>query len=80
MLVLSRRPHEKILIGSNIVVTVLQIDGERVKLGIEAPSTVTILRQELCEEVRQENVKAAQAPTNLRQILTLFGKRATGPR
>jgi carbon storage regulator len=47
MLVLSRKPGEKVVIGEGITVTVLEIVGNRVRLGIEAPGDVRILRGEL---------------------------------
>ncbi len=47
MLVLSRKPGEKICLGSDIVVTVLEIKGRQVRLGIEAPERVNIVRAEL---------------------------------
>lgn len=74
MLVLSRKPQESIVIGGNIIVTVLQIDHDRVKIGIEAPAAITILRHELCEEVRSENIRAAGASANFKQLLTLIRK------
>lgn len=50
MLVLSRREGERIQLGDNIVITVVKVAGDRVRLGIEAPSNVLVLRSEL--EVR----------------------------
>lgn len=47
MLVLSRRREESIVIGTNIVITVVEVQGGRVRLGIEAPREVSIRRQEL---------------------------------
>jgi carbon storage regulator len=47
MLVLSRKPNESIILGDSIVVTVLRIEGNKVRLGIQAPSNVPILRREL---------------------------------
>lgn len=47
MLVLSRKPGEKIHLGSDIVVTVLEIKGRQVRIGIEAPDRVAIIRGEL---------------------------------
>jgi len=47
MLVLSRREHERIRLGDSIVLTVVQIAGDRVRLGIEAPPDVLVLRDEL---------------------------------
>ncbi|MBM4423053.1 MAG: carbon storage regulator [Chloroflexi bacterium] len=56
MLVLTRRPDESLSINSGeIIITVLGVEGDRVKLGISAPRHVSILRQELCEEVREQN-------------------------
>ncbi len=56
MLVLTRRVDESITIGDSIVVTVLAIEGERVKIGIKAPRDVIILRQEIFQAV-QDQVK-----------------------
>jgi carbon storage regulator len=47
MLVLSRRATERIRLGDSIVVTVVRVDGDRVRLGIEAPADVLVLREEL---------------------------------
>ena len=47
MLVLSRRENERIRLGDSIVVTVVRLSGDRVRLGIEAPSNVLVLRGEL---------------------------------
>jgi carbon storage regulator len=47
MLVLSRRENERIRLGSSIVVTVVRLAGDRVRLGIEAPADVVVLRDEL---------------------------------
>lgn len=47
MLVLSRKPGEKVVIGGNITITVVDVNGGRVKIGIEAPAEVAILRGEL---------------------------------
>ncbi len=47
MLVLSRKPGEKITIGDNITLTVLEVSGNRIKVGVEAPGSVRVLRGEL---------------------------------
>lgn len=59
MLVIRRRPGEAVLIGENIEVTVIDITGSRVKLGIQAPAAVPILRKEI-QIAAQENVAAAE--------------------
>jgi carbon storage regulator len=58
MLVLSRRTNESIHIGNEIYITILGVDGDKVKLGISAPREVTILRGEIFEAVQsQEKLK-----------------------
>jgi carbon storage regulator len=61
VLVLSRKPNESIVIGDNIVLTVLRVEGNKVRLGIQAPADVPILRQELQPrpELRSPAVVAA---------------------
>ena len=49
MLVLSRKPGEKILIGDNVTVTIVRIGPNTVRIGIEAPRDMNIVREELCE-------------------------------
>ena len=61
MLVLTRRANEAILLGDDIRITVLEVEGERVKIGIEAPKSLKILRSELLDEVRAFNREANQA-------------------
>ena len=51
MLVLSRKPGERILIGGNITVTIVRIGPNNVRLGIEAPREMNIVREELCIEL-----------------------------
>jgi carbon storage regulator len=60
MLVLSRTRDESIIIGDNVVVTVVDVRGDKVKLGIEAPQDVTVHRREVYEAIRRENQQAAK--------------------
>lgn len=60
MLVLTRRTDEGILIQDTILITVLGVDGNRVKLGIEAPEDVSIVRSELVEAIKEQNLAAAR--------------------
>ena len=61
MLVLTRRKDEAIMLGDDIKVTILDIDAERVKIGIDAPRTTRILRAELQAEVKNVNREATKA-------------------
>ncbi|MBU1023853.1 carbon storage regulator CsrA [bacterium] len=63
MLVLSRKINEKILIGGNIEITIVDIKGDIVKVGINAPREVSILRGELLTEVEQATMAAAMSNT-----------------
>jgi len=60
MLVLTRKVDECITIGENVVIKVLGIDGMLVKLGIDAPGNVRVLRQEVYEKIRDENIRSAR--------------------
>ena len=59
MLVLSRQRDESIVIGDNVVVTIVDIRGDKVRLGIEAPGEVPVHRQEVFEAIQRENRKPA---------------------
>ena len=62
MLVLSRKVGERILIGDNISVTVVRITGGGVRLGVEAPPDMAVIRQELKGRLEQEEALACPAP------------------
>uniref|UniRef100_A0A7C4QNQ3 Translational regulator CsrA n=1 Tax=Schlesneria paludicola TaxID=360056 RepID=A0A7C4QNQ3_9PLAN len=59
MLVLSRQRDESIFIGDNIKITVVDIRGDKVRLGIEAPTEIPVHRQEVYEAIQRENQRAA---------------------
>jgi carbon storage regulator len=60
MLVLTRKPGEKIHIGSGITITVLEIRGNKIRIGIEAPEEVTVLRAELSDWVELPGAKSSE--------------------
>ncbi|KPL84123.1 hypothetical protein SE15_02810 [Thermanaerothrix daxensis] len=60
MLVLTRKVDESVVIAENIVITILSIEGDKVKLGIEAPREVPILRKELQDAIREQEQLASE--------------------
>jgi len=60
MLVLTRKKNESIVIGDNIEISIIEISGDQVRLGIRAPKSVSIHRKEIFEEIQSENKKAAE--------------------
>lgn len=69
MLVLTRRPGESIVVGEDIVVTVIEIKGGQVRIGIDAPRSVEVYREEIYEQVRQENLSAIANVEKIRQAV-----------
>ena len=61
MLVLSRRVGERLVIGDNIVITVIDVRSDGVRIGIDAPRDVRVNRAEVLEAVKQANVEAARS-------------------
>ncbi len=59
MLVLTRRPHQQIMIGDDIVVNVVEVNGENVRIAIEAPKDIKIFRGEIYKAIQDENRTAA---------------------
>jgi len=77
MLVLTRKRNQSIIIGDNIEITIVDIHGEQVKLGITAPRTIPVHRKELYEEIQRENLLAAQratTPPKLENLGDIFKK------
>ena len=69
MLILTRRPGERVVIGDEILVTVMAVSGHTVRLGIEAPQGIQIYREEIWLAVMEENrAAAAAAPDSLPAI------------
>lgn len=65
MLVITRKVGDSILIGDNIEVTITAIDGSSVKVAVNAPRDITILRKELYKEVQEENKEALKGNLDL---------------
>lgn len=58
MLVLSRKYDESVVIGDDVFITVVEINGDKVRLGIEAPKSVTVHRQEIYDRIKSSEVQA----------------------
>lgn len=69
MLILTRKLGESIAIGDGIKVTLLEVQGKQVKIGVHAPRDVSIHRQEIYEKIQKENLRAAG--TSERDLTTL---------
>jgi carbon storage regulator len=65
VLVLTRKVRESITIGNDIVVTVLEIRGNQIRIGVEAPKQTPVNRTEIYESIVEQNVKASEAPVDL---------------
>ncbi len=74
MLVLSRRAGQGIRIGDDVRLTVVAIDGQFVRLGLEAPAACKILREELWHSVAADNKEAAAAPTSAHALAQAIGR------
>jgi carbon storage regulator len=69
MLVLSRQRDESIIIGDNVVITIVDVRGDKVKLGIEAPKEIPVHRREVYEAILRENRQATLLKTDDAQLL-----------
>ncbi|MGO4888801.1 carbon storage regulator CsrA [Anaerobacillus sp. MEB173] len=70
MLVLTRKTNQSIQIGDNIELTILSIEGDQVKLGINAPKNIDIHRKEIYLAIQEENSQAAVASMDLLKKLS----------
>ncbi len=69
MLVLSRHRDESIMIGDDVMITIVDIRGDKVRLGIDAPAEIPVHRQEVYEAIKRENNKASRiSPTDTKDI------------
>jgi carbon storage regulator len=61
MLIITRRPGEKLMIGDDVVVEVIEISGSSVRIGIAAPKSIPVYREEIYTAVKEENAASASA-------------------
>jgi carbon storage regulator len=76
MLVLSRKKGESIMIGNDIELTVLSVEGETVRLGIAAPRAVSIYRREIYDQIQKENREAIVVSLNIDELNEFKNKKS----
>ncbi|MFH1550889.1 MAG: carbon storage regulator CsrA [Planctomycetota bacterium] len=75
MLVLSRQKNETIMIGDMIEITIVDVKGEKVRVGINAPIEIPVHRKEVYDAIKRENIQASAVdPSNLAQVAGMFKK------
>ncbi len=68
MLIITRRAGEKIRVGDDVVIEVMEVTGSTVRVGIAAPKSIPVYREEIWAAVTAENAAAAQAPAQLPDV------------
>ncbi|RIL09740.1 MAG: carbon storage regulator [Proteobacteria bacterium] len=85
MLILTRKPGESLYIGDNIKITIVELKGHQIRVGIDAPPELRIYREEIYLQILEENKKAAEAPqgadVGLEHLTAAWSeRRAKGPK
>ena len=76
MLALARKINQSIMIGNNIEITLLEIKGDQVKIGINAPKSVPIYRKEIYMQIQDENKKESEGEIDVEVLNKLFSGKA----
>ncbi|MCI6655057.1 MAG: carbon storage regulator CsrA [Christensenellales bacterium] len=76
MLALARKTNQSIMIGNDIEITLLEIKGDQVKIGINAPKSVPIYRKEIYVQIQDENKKASEGEIDVEALNKLFSGKA----
>jgi len=72
VLALSRHCNESIVLGNDIEITILEVKGDQVKIGINAPKSLPIYRKEIYTQIQQSNAEAAETKASVEAINNLF--------
>lgn len=72
MLALSRKLNESIIIGNDVEITILEIKGDQVKIGINAPKSIPIYRKEIYVQIQEANKEAAESNATYESLKELF--------
>jgi len=68
MLILSRKVNEKVVIGEDITVSIIEVRGDQVRIGIDAPKKVKVFRQEVFDAIKAENEAASKSASVIPQV------------
>jgi carbon storage regulator len=79
VLVLSRRPGESIVIGNQVVVTIIEVRGDQIRIGIDAPREVQVHREEVFRELEAQNAQAANSADRARRMVARMPSAARRP-
>lgn len=79
MLVLSRRPGESIVIGNQVVVTVIEVRGDQIRIGIDAPRDIQVHREEVFRELETQNTQAAGSVDRAKRMVARMPGNARRP-
>ena len=68
MLILSRKVNEKVVIGEDISISIIEIRGDQVRIGVDAPKKVKVFRQEVFDAIKAENKEASKSVSVIPQV------------
>lgn len=74
MLALTRKVNESIMIGNDIEITILEIKGDQIKIGIAAPKSIPVYRKEIYVQIKEENKKASEEFVSQELLKKFLGK------